>query len=271
VAPHRRDEFRLTGNSDSRNRGILAADNLAGRLNPAGRLIRAWNHGERHAGWAIIDCMMNLPLLFWASEQQKDPRYRQIAQIHANRVLECFIRGDGSARHIVSFDPETGEYIEPLGGQGYDADSSWARGQAWALYGFTLAYRYVKEPRYLAAAVGIADYVCAGTPENGLIPVDFRQPADCDFEDSSAASTLASGLLELSETVEDGGNYRRTALKILHALDGLRADYDRETDGILNHCSERFYQEGHNQNLIYADFFYIEAFLKLAGKNLSVW
>ena len=112
--------YRLTGNERSYNRARLAADNMAGRFNPAGHFIRAWNDwgdGQK-TGWAIIDCMMNLPLLYWAYEQIEDPRYLQIATAHADMAMKCFIRPDGSAKHIVEFDPATGEYICSHGGQG---------------------------------------------------------------------------------------------------------------------------------------------------------
>lgn len=120
-------DYRMTGNKASRNRGLLAAANLAGRYNSAGRFIRAWNNwdGEHdRTGWAIIDCMMNLPLLYWASEELKDPRFAQIAVSHANTARDYFVRGDGSVNHIVSFDPAGGGMIESFGGQGYAVGSS---------------------------------------------------------------------------------------------------------------------------------------------------
>ena len=111
-------DYRLTKNTESRNRALLAANNLAGRFNLAGNFIRAWNDwGEDdHRGWAIIDCMMNLPLLYWASEETKDPRFQQIAVAHANTVQQCFVRDDGSVNHIVEFNPITGEMVRSYGG-----------------------------------------------------------------------------------------------------------------------------------------------------------
>ena len=104
-------DYRLTGNARSRKTALHAANLMAGRYNPVGRFIRAWNDtgdGDTR-GWAIIDCMFNISLLYWASEETKDPRFRQIAMMHADTVQEHFIRPDGSVKHIVEFDPETGE------------------------------------------------------------------------------------------------------------------------------------------------------------------
>lgn len=104
---------RLTGSGDARRNALHAANLLAGRFNPAGRFIRAWNETEDKdvRGWAIIDCMMNISLLYWASQESGDPRFRQIAVMHADTTLKHFLRPDGSVRHIVEFDPETGACV----------------------------------------------------------------------------------------------------------------------------------------------------------------
>ena len=165
-------DYRMTKNPASRNRGLLAACNLAGRFNNRGNFIRAWNDWgpEDHRGWAIIDCMMNLPLLYWASEETKDPRFAQIAVSHAHTARENFIRGDGSANHIVEFDLETGEMVKSYGGQGCGEGSSWTRGQSWALYGFALSYLHTKDSSFLDTAERVANYFLANIPESGFIP-----------------------------------------------------------------------------------------------------
>lgn len=128
-------DYRLTGNEASKRRGLHAANLLAGRFNPAGRFIRAWNDipgsQDDTRGWAIIDCMFNITLLYWAYGETADPRFRQIAMIHGDTVMDHFIRPDGSVKHIVEFDPQTGEAIRDYGGQGYEKGSSWTRGQTW--------------------------------------------------------------------------------------------------------------------------------------------
>ena len=194
-------DYRLTGNEQSRNRALIAANALAGRFNPNGRFIRAWNDwgdGRDTRGWAIIDCMMNLALLYFASEELKDPRFKAIAVAHADTVSKHFIREDGSVRHIVGFDPETGEYLRDYGGQGMGEGSSWTRGQTWALYGFALSYLHTGEERFLTTACKVADRFIERIPENGLIPVDFDQPAEVTWRDDTAAAIAACGLLTLA-------------------------------------------------------------------------
>lgn len=172
-------DYRLTGDADARRRGLHAAQLLAGRFNPAG-YIRAWNDipgsDSDTRGWAIIDCLFNIPLLYWASEETKDPRFKKIAMTHADTVAANFIRADGSVRHIVEFDPETGAFVRDYGGQGYAQGSSWTRGQTWALYGFVMSYKHTGAVRYLAMAQKVAEYFIAHIPADGRIPVDFCQP-----------------------------------------------------------------------------------------------
>ncbi|MBP5185057.1 MAG: glycoside hydrolase family 88 protein, partial [Lachnospiraceae bacterium] len=123
----------LTGSKAAFNRLRLAADNLLGRFNLAGSFFRAWNDDDGlRAGWAIIDCMMNLPLLYRMSDYLNDPRYRLAAVKHADTAIKYFVREDGSVNHIVEFDPATGEFIKTQGGQGMAVGSTWTRGQAWA-------------------------------------------------------------------------------------------------------------------------------------------
>lgn len=268
-------DYRITGSEASYNRGILAADNLAGRFNPVGRFIQAWNNWDQkedRSGWAIIDCMMNLPLLYWAGEQTKNPRYSHIAKMHADTSIENFIREDGSSNHIVCFDPETGKYLDTLAGQGCFKGSSWTRGQSWALYGFVFSYLHTKEARYLETAKKVADYWCSCIPESGLIPCDFRQPADCDYEDATAASIAACGLIELAKICgAEGEKYLDAAVTMLKAMDEKRSDWDPARDGILTHCSAAYDGAEHNFHMMYADYYFIEAIWKLSGQEIFLW
>ncbi len=268
-------DYRLGGGEVSRNRGLLAADNLAGRFNPAGRFLRAWNDngdGSR-AGWAIVDCMMNLPLLYWAYEEIKDPRFLQIATMHADTAQKYFVREDGSANHIVEFDPVTGDFVRTHGGQGYGEGSSWTRGQSWALYGFVLSYLHTKEESYLNTAKRVANYFIANIPESGLIPVDFRQPVDCSLEDSTAAAIASCGLLEIAGQLEEPerGVYLRAALRLLRTLEQKRCNWDLSCDHLLEKCTSAFHDQKHEFALIYGDYFFLEAIWKLTGEELFIW
>ena len=271
--------YRETGNEESHRRALLAACNMAGRFNPAGNYIRAWNdwgnkekRGE-NAGVAIIDCMMNLPLLYWASEQTKDPRFYHIAVRHADTVIKHFLREDGSVIHIGEFDPYTGEFLRSVGGQGYAHGSSWTRGQAWALYGFTLSYLHTKKEKYLECAERIAGYFMKNIPENGLIPVDFCQPKECTWEDSTAAAIASCGLIELAKAVgtKEKSPYYIAAVKMLRALYENRCDWSLETDAIIQKCTAAYHDKEHEFTIIYGDYYFIEAIWKLTEQELFLW
>lgn len=268
-------QYRLTGDKKSQNRALLAAANLAGRFNPEGNFIVAWNgnNDPRRNGWAIIDCLMNLPLLHWAYEQTGDPRYYHVAIKHADTAIKEFLRSDGSVKHIVEFDPVTGDVNRSYGGQGYAKGSSWTRGQSWALYGFTLSFIHSQKERYLDAAERVADYFISCIPESGLIPVDFYQPADCDWEDDIAACVAACGLIELSKVAKEWKKqtYLDAAVRMLKAIDEKSCDYDKNTDNLLIRCSAAYGDDRHNFPIVYGDYYYIEAIWKLTGEELFLW
>lgn len=270
-------DYRLTGREVSRKRGLHAATILAGRFNPVGKFIRAWDSawpGSDTRGWAIIDCMCNLPILYWASQETGDPRFRQIAMMHADTAARTFIREDGSVRHIAQFDPETGAYIRSHGGQGFGHGSAWSRGQGWAVYGFALSYRHTKKQEYLDAARKVADYVLSNLPQSGIVPCDFKQPAEPKWEDSCAAAILASGIWEIAEALPEGEEkerYRRGAWKIADALYRLRTDFSRNCDAIVQNCTGAYHDEIHHFPMNYADYYFIEAVYKMAGKDYMLW
>ena len=268
-------DYRLTGNPRSRKTAMHAANLLSGRFNPAGRFIRAWNGVEKEdtRGWAIIDCMMNLSLLYWASEESGDPRFRQIAMLHADTAMEHFIRPDGSVNHIVEFNPESGEMVRTLGGQGYREGSSWTRGQGWAVYGFMISYIHTGKQEYLDTAKRVAHYCMANIPENGIIPVDFRQPPEPALEDSCGACVIAGGLLEIARCVPEAEQemYRRAAVKILKAIDETRADWGKGCDAIVQNCSAAYHNPRHHVTMSYADYYFIEAVYKLGNKGTLLW
>ena len=264
-------DWRLTGSEASKNRLIVAANDLAGRFNLAGRFIRAWNDsgdGSR-SGWAIIDCMMNLPLLYLVSEIINDPRFSQIAAAHADTAMKAFVRSDSSVCHIVEFDPATGERLRSYGGQGYAHGSSWTRGQAWGLYGFTLSYIHAKKREYLETAEKIADRFIERIPESGFIPVDFDQPPEPRYEDSTAAAIAACGLIELSKLA--GEKYLEAAERLLKNLIEHRCRFDLGCDNILEKCTAAYHDSRHEGAIIYGDYFLTEAVLKLCGKETFLW
>ena len=268
-------DWRLTGDGDARRMAMHAVNLLAGRFNPVGRFIRAWNEvGDSDTrGWAIIDCMFNISLLYWASEESGDPRFRQIAMLHADTVQEHFIRSDGSVCHIVEFDPESGRMVRSHGGQGFGEGSSWTRGQGWALYGFANSFAHTGKREYLETARKVAAYCIANIPENGIIPVDFRQPEDVEWEDSCGACVIAGGLLELARFQPEGEREAlvEPAFRILKAIAGSRADWTRDCDAIVQNCSASYHDARHHFTMVYADYFFLEALYQLSGADIRMW
>lgn len=267
--------FKITQNRKSRIRALHAANLLAGRYNPVGEYIRAWNdlEGQDTRGWAIIDCMFNIPLLYWATKETGDPRFEQIARKHADTVMDTFVRPDGSVNHIVEFDPFKGGVVKTYGGQGYAENSSWTRGQTWGLYGFMMSYIHTGREEYLNTAKRIAHYFIANIPENGIIPIDFRQPNEPAYEDSTAAAIAACGLIEISKAVgeHEKNLYLGAALKLLKVLDEHRTDWSKDCDCILKNGSAAYHANEYHQNIIYGDYYFIEAIFKLKGNDLYLW
>lgn len=265
--------FKLLGREASRRRALLAASILAARYNARGGFIRAWNHAG--PGWAIIDSMMNLPLLFWASEITDDPRFRHIATAHAATARRHFLREDGSCRHVVSFDPNTGAFLEVFGGQGLGSDSAWARGCAWALYGFALCHRYTGDPEFLEAARRVAAFVLSQVAPGAVPPWDFHAPAAKDRPlDSSAGACTASGLLELARLVPAGeaARLRVAAVAMVAALDQVCGAWDLDEEGLLLHGTGNLPDNANiDVPLIYGDFFFVEALAKLRGRVETFW
>ena len=267
-------DYRLTGNEKSRVRGLHAASTLAGRFNPAGKFIPAWN-GEDRIGWIIIDCMMNIPILYWASDELKDPRFAMIARAQADKELEMSIRPDGSSNHICCLDHMTGEMLDNPGGQGYESGSSWSRGQAWALYGFALSYRHTGDQKYLDAAKRVAHYFIANLVRSDFLPLcDFRQPSEPVYYDSTAGACAACGFLEIAEHVGELEKplYVDAAMRVLKAMEEKWCDWDPERDSILQMGNEAYHrEEGRHISIIYGDYFFIEAILRLVEKDFLIW
>ncbi len=264
--------YRLTGNEDSRRRWMTAAGVLAGRYNPNG-FIRAWN-GKRRPGWAIIDCMMNIPMLYRVGACLDDPRFKLIAMNHADTNMKHFIRPDGSSNHIVIFDPQNGEMLENPRGQGYESGSSWSRGQSWALYGFVLSYIHTGEQRYLDTAKRVAHYFIANVQDDWIPACDFRAPLEPVVKDNCAGAIAACGLLELAKIVPENEKriYQTAAEKLLIAMEEKCADWSEDTPAIFTMCTGSYHANDHHIQMVYADYFFIEAVNKLLdAKAMLFW
>jgi unsaturated chondroitin disaccharide hydrolase len=192
--------YKSTGETRHRELRFYAAEALASRFIPEGNYIRAWGRMDdektEYAGLAIIDCMMNLPLLYWASEETGDPRFKDIAIRHSNTTLANFIRDDDSVYHAFRFDKDG----KPAKGDNYcgNFESHWARGASWAMYGFAMGYRYTGDKRYLDTSLRVSRKFVS-LLDSEVVPIwDFRlSPGEKQLRDSSAAAVAACTIQEL--------------------------------------------------------------------------
>jgi len=251
--------YKITGNESYKNVILQAAKSLSTRYNENVGCIQSWN-GEYQV---IIDNMMNLELLFWASKNSNDSTYYKIAVSHANKTIQNHIREDGSSFHVVHYDPETGDVMRKRTAQGYSDNSTWARGQAWGIYGFTMCYRETGNIEYLNTAVKMADYYISHLPKDSIPCWDFNLPENYerDFKDASAATIALSGLIELNSFV-NSSKYQNTITSTLNSLMEKYLIENSSESGIINHCS--YHANDPNPDYwdsatIWGDYYFLEA------------
>ena len=272
--------YSIASDPEDRDMALAAARSLAARFNPFGLFIRAWNDRPEDTessraprrGKAIIDTMMNLHLLWWASRESGNEMFAEIAHSHARTTRRHFFRDDGSLYHTFDFHPSTGK---PLGGrthQGYSDESCWSRGQAWALYGYALAYSWTRSQEYLEAATVLADYWLKHCPEHGIPPWDFDAPDDRS-PDTSAAAIAVCGLQELARYVDapQGATYRDLAVRALTSLAAGFLQPERYMGLLSGGVSNMPAGSGVGVSLVYGDYFCLEGFLRAKGRTSSYW
>ena len=272
--------WRILGDKGSRTRNLFAASLLASRFNIDGGFITAWN-GQKQKNWTIIDTLMNLPLLYWASREIGDDRFKLIAMAQADTALCDHLREDGSVAHIVEHDRETGDVICTYAGQGCAVGSSWSRGQSWAVYGFTLSYIHTGEEKYLNGAKQAANYFIANCCDDWLPRIDFRAPAEPIYYDSTAGLIAACGMIELAKLLpeNEGGMYLNAAVNLVRAISDAFGNFDENTDYVIGMGSGRYPIPGtytvEKANvhipIIYGDYYFAEALLKLLGSEFLPW
>jgi unsaturated chondroitin disaccharide hydrolase len=260
--------YRLTGNPAYKAVIIQAAKSLSTRFNATAGVIKSWDHnGDKWKYPVIIDNMMNLELLFETTRLTCDSSFYKIAVIHANTTLKNHFRPDFSSYHVIDYDTLTGKVLQKVTAQGYANESAWARGQAWALYGYTMCYRETKDKAYLAQADGVASFILNNkiTPADGIPYWDYNDPKIPEASrDASAASITASALYELAKYSANGKKYRTAADKILNSL-GTKytAKIGANYGFILTHSTgHRPAKSEIDVPINYADYYYLEALLK---------
>jgi unsaturated chondroitin disaccharide hydrolase len=260
----------LAGDKEHRDVGIRAARVLAERFNPTGRFIRAWGRmdSDDFRNMAIIDCLMNLPLLYWAARQTHDESLFRIAVEHADTVLKCFVRADSSVCHAFRFDLKTGVPLGADNACGNSVDSYWARGASWAMYGFALSYRHTGERRFLDAAVRTTRRFLAQLDGEGIPVWDFRLPAGAPvIRDASAAAIAVCALQELaSHGVADADLAQARSRLLLRACQDDYLDSNPGCPGVL--------RMGYGNRAAYSswgDYFLMEALSRELNYGASWW
>lgn len=275
--------YRLTQSSKGREAALMAADNLLGRYQDKGDFFQAWGpKGKREEYRLIIDCLMNLPLLFWASRETGEEIYAAKARKHIETALKVLVRDDYSTFHTFFFDPDTGNPVKGATQQGHRDDSVWARGQAWGVYGTALSYGFTGDVGYLELFEKITERFISGLPGD-LIPYwDFDfQDGSMEPRDASSAAIAACGLLEMAGRVQGPDREKYTALagRLLKALtDRCLYQDGQKTNGILLHSTyckglnpDGTLQSGADECTMWGDYFYMEALIRLTRDWNMYW
>lgn len=283
--------LRLTGNRAYEPILVQAAESLMTRFNPTVGCTKSWNYRKAWDGkteWffpVIVDNMMNLELLFYASKATGDPKYKEAAIRHAETTMKNHYRADFSSYHVVDYDAVNGNVLDKATCQGYTDESAWARGQAWGLYGFTMVYRETGIPKFLSFAKNIADYIIShpSMPADKVPLWDFNaldpayQPEwtvdkskyTLKERDASAGAIMAAALYELSTlAIKNGKKYSAFADQIIESLSSpvYRARAGGNNNFILTKSVGSIPHGGEiSVPLIYADYYFLEALLRKRG------
>lgn len=267
-------EWMMTGNENARQLAINAAKELSKRYNPNGNYIQAWDNigAAPEAGRMIIDCMLNLPLLYWASQQTGDSSYQEIACKHAISTKRFIVRKDFSTYHTFFFNPDTGEPLFGKTHQGYSDESLWSRGQAWALYGFALSAEWLNDPEFLWISQGVAHRFLFESPATQVPIWDFRLPKkEPQLYDSSAGAIAACGLIRLARLTGYEG-YREQAITLLNTLIENCWETDPTKQGLLRHGALHIPgQDVPDGYLIFGDYYFLEALLSVTDQAPDFW
>jgi len=271
--------WKLAGHEGARRMALKAADLLMLRYFEKAGVIQAWGnlHDPALQGRIIIDCAMNLPLLFWASGETGNPYYREAALTHLDRANRHLIRPDASSFHTYYFDVATGEPLRGTTAQGYADDSCWARGQAWGILGLPLNYRYTGDPALLEVSRRLGHYFLNRLPEDQVCYWDLVFTSGPEERDSSGAAIAACGLLELARNLPaaDPGRpvYERAAQGIVASLArGYTTEGPPRSNGLLTQAVyNKPKNEGVNECNLWGDYFYTEALVRLTRPWIPSW
>lgn len=268
--------YRLTGNEDYKQIVLNAADTLATLFNPKIGTILSWPREVDNGRFApfntIMDNMINLEMLYWAAKNGGSSELADIATKHAETTMKYHFREDGSNYHVALYDTLTGDFIKGLTHQGFADHTMWARGQAWAIYGYTFVYRETGDKKFLRFAEKVTDLYLSRLPGDYIPFWDFDAP-NIPFEprDASSAAIVASALLELSQLEDNhdkASEYLDVAIKMLHELSSVRYQSRNNNDAFLMHSTGHWPNSSEvDASINYADYYYIEALTRLHRIN----
>jgi unsaturated chondroitin disaccharide hydrolase len=270
----------LTGNTTARRAALLAAEHLMTRFWPAPGIFQAWGSLDdpNERGRTIIDSLMNMPLLYWASRETGDPRYQQAAHRHTCQLRDHFIRPDQTTFHTYYFDVVTGAGLHGRTAQGARDDSCWARGQAWGIYGFALNHRYTGDASLLQTACRLADTFLSKLPGDKVAYWDLIYGDGSGEErDSSAAAIAVCGLMEMANLLPpgsaQGSAYRAAALEMLASLAASYTSQDQPgSNAILLHgVGHKPGGVGIDEASLWGDYYYLEALTRLKLPNWTLY
>ena len=262
--------YRLTKNPAYKQVILDTADTLATLFNPIVGTILSWPREVEPRNWphnTIMDNMINLEMLFWAAKNGGNPYLYDIAVSHADKTMKSQFRPDYTSYHVAVYDKITGNLIKGVTHQGYADSTMWARGQAWAIYGYTVVYRETKDPKYLDFAQKVTDVYLDRLPEDKVPYWDFDDPSIPDApRDASAGAVVASALLELSTYLPNGTGkrYKDAAIEMLTSLSSDSYQSGESKPSFLLHSVGHWPNHSEiDASIIYADYYYIEALLRL--------
>ncbi len=275
--------YKLTGNRKGREAAIKAADQLITRYHACGEFIQAWGAMDEPGNYRlIIDCLLNLPLLYWASEETGDEKYRDIAEKHIHTAISNVIREDYSTWHTYYFDMKTGAADHGATCQGYRDGSAWARGQAWGIYGLALAYKYTGRKEYIDLFKQVTLYFVEHLPKD-MVPFWDLVFTDGDDQprDSSSASIATCGILEMTKYLdeEEATVYNRLAMQIMKSVyDNYAVKNPEISNGLVLHSTYSNHSPYNSCNHYgvdecnsWGDYFYMEALTRLYKNWISYW
>ncbi len=271
--------YKILGSEEGKEAAVMAADQLISRYQEKGQFIQAWGAMDNPDSYRlIVDCLLNIPLLYWATEVTGDQKYREIAIKHFNTTMNVCCRADASTYHTYYFDMETGAPLKGVTAQGASDDSAWARGQTWGIYGPLLTYIYEKDEKALQVSKATTNYFLNHLPSDYIAYWDLIfSDGDDEPRDSSANAVCLCGMLELIKHIDETDPDREIYVNAIHRtmnalIDGYLTKDVPEANGLLLHATyAKPMNRGIDELNIWGDYFYMEALHRMLDPDCKLY